>query len=644
MPPFVTLFRRWELYLVELPRRFAILPALMMIGVTYLVQLLLFCSTYETNDDAVMNLFAAGQGLATAPDEHLVFTHPWIGHLLKFLYTWLPQFPWYGWYLMATQIAAHTALASVLLTGNSRRRAYVALAVWQWTVGLHLLTHLQFTTTAALAGLAGVLLVWTGLGRIQKYLAPKIPPQPLSSPDHRAQDIATNFAKSGFSPVAVVLYDALPWLAAGWLFWCWAVMIRWYTLEMWVVLAAPVVACWLLIQRARPTTWAVAAAVGVLFGGSGVALRQIHIDYYHNDPAWAGFFEYNELRAQFNDLLAVRYTPESAASFHDAGWSLNDLNMIVTWCYDDPRVFSTEKLRQIYHSRNWQVERLGLPDLPRSLEPLWLDRRIWTLVVLLAGVLVFLAWEDQQRLLTALAAIVVAGALIGGLTLLRKTPPRRVYYPIAVWPLAAAGWLASRRKATDDLQTEGVGTQFGTPLTKAGTANAGWAPWLAGGAATLWLAGAILPEVYQQYAYSRRQLDLSREFKNDLAALNFQSDQLYVFWGAQVPLDLLRPTDNLQWLGNLRAIMLGWSQQTPLHAQMKAKFGVKNLLAEWTDHPQVRVICYPTCCELFANYAWQHDRQAVGYRPLADFRGNIIVRFETVREVTDKPVDYQPPR
>src|SRR2546423_10119334 len=55
-----------------------------------------FCTQYETNDDAAMNMYAAGTGLGQPPSEFLLFQHFVVGLVLKFLYTHFPEIPWYG--------------------------------------------------------------------------------------------------------------------------------------------------------------------------------------------------------------------------------------------------------------------------------------------------------------------------------------------------------------------------------------------------------------------------------------------------------------------------------------------------------------------------------------------------------------------
>ena len=58
---------------------------------------------YDTIDDVLMNAFAAGRLLSSAPDEHLIYTNVIIGFPLKFLYLVAGAVPWYGLYLIIPQ-------------------------------------------------------------------------------------------------------------------------------------------------------------------------------------------------------------------------------------------------------------------------------------------------------------------------------------------------------------------------------------------------------------------------------------------------------------------------------------------------------------------------------------------------------------
>src|SRR5262249_15018753 len=100
--------------------------SLILVGSLALGVVLALTPRYETNDDAAMNLVAAGRGFVERPDEHLVYSNVLIGLALKALYQLAPSVPWYGglWFLISC--ASLVAICYACLRNVSS----------EWTVGL----------------------------------------------------------------------------------------------------------------------------------------------------------------------------------------------------------------------------------------------------------------------------------------------------------------------------------------------------------------------------------------------------------------------------------------------------------------------------------------------------------------------------
>src|ERR1044071_6086509 len=117
-----------------------------------------FPFAYETNDDLNMQFIASGF-YTGHPSAHLVFTNVLIGWPLKLCYQLWNGCNWYLFYVVTVHYASLTAIAFVLL---SRRNHWAFILLY---FGFFLLAeprnllNLQFTTTAFLAGTAGILLL-----------------------------------------------------------------------------------------------------------------------------------------------------------------------------------------------------------------------------------------------------------------------------------------------------------------------------------------------------------------------------------------------------------------------------------------------------------------------------------------------------
>ena len=128
---------------------------LCLFGLTFLI----LTPVYDTNDDPSMALVASGYGNVGGADEHLLYSNVLIGIVLKRLYEAAPLVPWYGSYLLLIQFLVHWVLLYVLLLLNRNYVSVLVYCLFYLVVGVYCLTHLQFTTTAFLAGMAGLSMI-----------------------------------------------------------------------------------------------------------------------------------------------------------------------------------------------------------------------------------------------------------------------------------------------------------------------------------------------------------------------------------------------------------------------------------------------------------------------------------------------------
>jgi hypothetical protein len=599
--------RPWRCALLLTPLLFALLA-------------MIFRPAYETNDDAAMSMIAAGKLIATSPDEHLVFTHPMIGLALKGLYTLAPKMPWYGLYLLATQVAAHTVIAGLLLLYCPPRRALAWFAFWLTTVGVYFITHLQFTTTAFLAGMAGVLLLWEAARRVCERVA--------ATPGTAAVQCAR--------PV-------LGLLIAGGALVLWCEMIRWYMFYLIVMMPLPAIGIWWLWKQPgwRITAQAAGVAALVILGGYG--LKEMHLAYYHADPEWRDFYEYNELRAQFNDTVKVVYNDQTRASFEQAGWTAIDMQMMSSWCYEDATIFSREKLQQIWGSRAWHAERRSLKLAWYEMYPLLFASEMRVPLFLLV-ILTFLVPLDRRHLSFNTVVVGTAFSTILLLSFVQKVPPPRVYMPIMVWAVVASAWNFLNRSLVRP------GTRPALTLLEVcqklvvlpfrhGTPVHGWAHTNGILVPVCAVLVGLIVTLQQHRQFHKQRSAAQRQLRDDIRAFQPEASKLYVLWGASIPMEDLAPLKSFAELNDLHLLWFGWPQQMPAHRAMKARYGITNLMQEWPEHPEVQAICPPICTEFYANYAKAHYAQEVRAVPAGTLMGNTIFQFQKAGgdAVAEKP-------
>jgi hypothetical protein len=332
-------------------------PALVWAAVVNLLLFGLFLAwatpVYETNDDLMMQLIASGFHTGH-PDGHLVFTNILIGWALQFLYGTWAGCNWYLIYLVVVHFAALTAIAFLVV---SRRGGW--LFTWLYAgffliVEMRILLHLQFTTTAFLAGTAGLLLLLDGL-------------QP-----HHPADRPKVIAGLAFAGLMCLVREPVAGLFA--------------------IIAFP-----FLLERLGLTQWRRLLGTGLAFAFIFVVLHGINRWAYQRDPAWAEFSEYNQMRGEIHVTLLEKFIPQAVSA---AGWSENDGWMFSKFYFSEPEVYAgAPKMRLFLDKLKMLARGEPAPSWRFSASFLYLPNILWRD----AGLLMKLA------LLNAAWCIVAAG-------------------------------------------------------------------------------------------------------------------------------------------------------------------------------------------------------------------------------------------
>ena len=248
---------------------------------------------YETNDDLMMQMIAAGFHTGH-PDAHLVFSNILIGWVLRFLFGIWPGCNWYLIYLLAVHYAAMTAIAFLVV---SRRGGWLFTFLYTGfflIVETRILLHPQFTTTAFLAGTAGMLLLVDGL--------------------RAGRPINWWRTASGMGFAALMC------------------LVREPVAPLLVLIAAP-----FLLERLGLAEWRRLLGTGFVFAFVLLVLHVINREAYQRDPAWAEFSEYNRMRGEIHITVLTPFIPQAVSA---AGWSENDGWMFARFYFADPDVYA----------------------------------------------------------------------------------------------------------------------------------------------------------------------------------------------------------------------------------------------------------------------------------------------------------------
>ena len=264
--------------------------------------------SYDVNDDAGMNLIAAG---AYGPDsQYLVHINILHGYVLKLLYWIFPFINCYLWSFLVCNLLAVTGISMVL---TDRLGTYASVVL---TVGINLLfasdyyVHIQFTKNAALYISVGlVMLIW----QIKKDVREK-------------------------SMVALSFFMIILGLD-----------IRWesFLLALPVVIGALIVdeLYGLIFKKNKPELKKYSIALIPLVACLIIGAAS-HFAYY-SDPGWEEFRKTEEVLSPMRDFNRYKYS-DSPEEYQKAGFTETDFQMIKGfWIWGDTDYFTSERLYEL---------------------------------------------------------------------------------------------------------------------------------------------------------------------------------------------------------------------------------------------------------------------------------------------------------
>jgi hypothetical protein len=577
-------------YALRAPLRFSLLVVLALLATSVAVLRI----GYDTIDDVLLTMVVSGRGLSAVPDEHLVFSNILLGQALKWLYQTWSQFPWYGSYLLlvhyfslvatlycALGIERESAPGDVINDSMRRsfRRRFAAFLVCFLIAELVLLNSLQFTSTAFLAAQAGIFLMFLAVRRRT------LRPQSL--------------------PLGPLCAAALLMVAAG--------LIRLENLGLALLVASPLIT-YLALHASRQALLPAAASTGFALL-LALAAARYNSAYYEADPAWKGFYEFNQLRCKFNDYQWTSYTPETANVFSAVGWSKNDHEILAHWYFDDPSLYSEANFRAVLAAYPWKTSRLTPGYFVQVFNRPLRDHAVWAVMLALPFLLVGLG-DTRHARPTILVSVLLALSLVLLVGVNNKVPPVRIYFPLLAFPLFATLLFPVTHSALSIPVKirSGIRQMF-----------ADWAqqPRLTWAVVAMLVVGTAMSLDKQCRRAMRRESERPalQAFLNEA---NAQPQKLYVSWEAALPLQLVSPFDNLSSWSKISLLSLAWPQRTPWQEDFKRRFGVSDVARALYERDDIVLIATDTHKSLFTTFAKEHFNADVAFVPFRQYSDALV--------------------
>jgi hypothetical protein len=587
-----------------------LLASMAWMALLFVVSLTVHAPAFETNDDVVMSMIVSGTGASTQPDEHLVFSSFAIGLILKQLYTQLPWFPWYGAYLVGIHYLCQVAVLYCLLKWRYSRAAVFCFLVLFGSVGVQMMSRLQFTSTAVWATECGIFLVLNGLA--------------LRRDGQRQSGL-----KLLGTGVALMILGS---------------MVRFDSYIGAVAISAiPVtILIWLQDRATAPVQriWRTALVAAVLTQVGAFGMQAAHQYYYSRDPAWQAYLAFNPYRVKFNDYCWTRYTTETKPVFDSVQWSANDHDMIRMCYFDDPQVFGRKNLQAIVEGFPWAREAVSLQKMQHWWHEILSNVRLWPIWAL---ILLQVWWaRDRQFAIRHFVVLTLSlDAFICALMFL-KNPPGRVYYPLIAFQALYTLYLMRYCDSSSGEETELTSS---TDRLLNEPRNARWhgthfQGFISGAFCSIAVLGLCVGQ-YKAHRDSRTAVRANRQLHTDLARVDPLESDLFVCWGASFPYDSIRPAESNQVLRRIHLLTLGWPQQSPINDAVKAQFGIRDLPQSLFDNPNVYLLGKGTELAYYRTYIREHYGTDVTWDH--HFDGGEFGLFKPVKLDANQPVPTDKP-
>jgi len=525
-----------------------------------LTSVTLFSPFYQTNDDVTMRLLAEGHFVpAGKPVPFLLFINVVIGKVLTIAYRLMPGVPWYDLVLGASLTAAAAALVVVWIGSGQRREVLwtVILAVFFL---LPAFVSVQFSIVGLTCSAAGIALL----------VHAAVEPGP--------RRLHAIFGTALFVWGSLIRFEGAVLMA-----------IEGVVLALPLLFGGP--------SRRRVLLFPAAALVLTM---SFFAVDRIA---YNRSGGWSRFHEFDTLRRRGVDyLVPEQITPPVLARLRaETGWSENDFLLFSGWYFTDPAVYSMARARKaagIFGGQVWSAARVNAAARDAGT---FLIRMRWTFLLL--GLFVLARGPSFSLIVHFFATTLTIVVLVGVVSVISKTPPPRIYWPMLILAATMLTIAARRDEPAPRLWQTAIAAVLG-----------------------LFVAGHSLPALHRT---SEARRAAAANARRDVAELRRIDARLFIIHGNAFPYeDYWRPLHPAP--PPFAFIGLGMTDQTPPVQDALRETASIDVAWSLCSDPSLILIAWDSIPPMLSRYVLEHRGAAVRFEPV--FRGECMISWRCRRE------------
>lgn len=484
---------------------------------------------YETNDDVLMAMTAAGVGFGDRPDPHLIYSHFLIGSTLSKLFASAPTLPWYGMYLTACQLLSLTVIYRFLARRFTSKASYFVIALTM-LLFLRPVMMMQFTSAAAMLAIAGSIvflygLEHTGLGTLQR--------------------------KCLIGSVCLFTVCA---------------MVRNQSAILFLVLVLAMVLIGQMLHFDRKKFKR--AVCFFLSIAASISLVNIsNFLFYESDPHWKGLYTHcgaSWTLLNTDRLMASDKTSKEA--LRQAGWTPTEIELFQTWFFLHPK-FSDEALQKLDRSLPRINPYLNFDPglIKNSLNSLELDLSLIPIMVAFA-VAFFFTGSNKLKPKAIILSTLALLLLCLGIILFYKFPAR-IYANLFIFTATIYLLYLSPEKIRSNFKTASSSTAAVLTIAVSMVLSANW--------------------------YHARAASLGSDriaLKNYMQELRKRPDTLYVIWSGEFPYEAIGPFEDIhKYFSGIKLLGFNSLLDSPIFYKRMKEFGISNLLNQ-LDNKKLRFI------------------------------------------------------
>lgn len=269
---------------------------------------IVFCDTvFETNDDYGMATITYGY-LSGYSNSHLIFSNIFLGKGLTILMSLFPEVPWYGVGQYIVVFCSFLIIIYILLRKENKWCGYFLAAVVLSFSAYEFYVKLQFTKTAGIASIAGILLLFYSLQQ------------------------RIHFKRNIVVGIIMVIVGS------------------WYRFEACLLslMVFSTLGVIVIVNNVRKKKLNIQEYI-LVFGITIILIFGFKIldsKVYERNQDWCEYKEYNEKRANLLDYGFPDYS-EFQKEYKKLGISENDFNMFRSWTFADPEVFNVDLMDKL---------------------------------------------------------------------------------------------------------------------------------------------------------------------------------------------------------------------------------------------------------------------------------------------------------